>query len=119
MSKKNYPDTLICAKVDIGHFKMIADFYERKCPCWSGEFICPCPPFAETKNCRCGAVLPIDEEPKKGETENFKLYRIDFVQLSEIIKKGYTCVGDDSVACLCDDFMEKGVCKFKVFDKID
>lgn len=119
MSKTRHTDAIKLVKVDIGQFMMIADFYDRKCPCWGGKLTCPCPPFAETQNCKCEAVLPIGEEPKKGKTGNFKLYNINFDQVSKIIYRGYKCVGDDDLTCFCDEFMENGICKYKVFDKID
>ena len=102
-------------KVDIRWFKMLADFHDRKCPCWKEEYTCLCPPFAETADCRCEAVLPIAIEPKMGKTGDFELYYIDFKRVTGIIENGHKCVGDDGVTCLCDEFMVEGTCRYGVF----
>lgn len=106
-------------KVDVGWFKMLADFHDRKCPCWGDEYACPCPNFAETTECRCGAVLILDAEPRKDRTLNFELYNIDFERIADIIRKGHTCLGDDGVTCFCDEFMVEGQCKYDVFKRVN
>jgi len=109
------PDTY---KVDVGWFKMLTDFHDRRCPCYNGEYACPCPPFAETTECRCGAVLPPGAEPRKDRTFNFKLYHIDFQKLSDTIEKNNTCIGDDGVTCFCDEFTAGGRCNYGVFKRV-
>jgi len=103
-------------KVDVGHFKMIVDFYDRKCPCWGGKHFCPCPPFVETKNCRCGAVHKMDDP--KGQKPRFKPYKVNFNILSKIINNGYKCPEDKEKTCFCREFLESGNCKLNTFEKL-
>jgi hypothetical protein len=101
-------------RVDIGHFKMIVDYYDRRCPCWSGKYTCPCLPFAETKECRCGAVRATNDP--KAQNPKFSDFKIDFARLNEVIKNGRKCPKKDEV-CFCKQFLETGMCAFKIFEK--
>ena len=102
-------------KVDVGHFKMIADFYNRKCPCWGGKHSCPCPPFVETKNCACGAVRAIDDA--RAQKPRFETYKVDFSILSEVINNGYECPDEKGKTCFCQEFLETGNCKLNMFER--
>ena len=103
-------------RVDVGYFKMVVDFYDRKCPCWGGKYSCPCPPFVETKNCRCGSVRAL-EDPK-GQKPRFKIYKINLSILAEIINNGYKCPEEEERTCFCKEFLESGECRLNVFEKI-
>ena len=103
-------------KVDVDHFRMIAEYYDRKCPCWGGKHDCPCEPFTETKKCRCGAVHPLDDP--KGQTGSFKTYRINFDSLSKIVKKGHLCPENQERRCFCSEFLKVGKCKLGIFEKL-
>lgn len=103
--------------MDIDYFKMITDYYDRKCPCWGGKYTCPCPPFVGTKKCKCGAVRALDDP--KGRKSKYKTYRIDFPALVEIVERGYRCPEDDEKVCLCGEFLESGNCRLGVFSKIE
>lgn len=104
------------SKVDIGHFKMIVDYYERKCPCWGGKHSCPCPPFAETRNCRCGAVRAMNDP--KAQKPTFETYKIDFSTLAKVINNGHICPEEKEKTCFCGEFLESGKCKLNMFEKL-
>lgn len=98
----------------MGYFKMVVDYYNRKCPCWGGEYFCPCPPFVETQKCRCGAVR--DTSDPKAQKARYKTYTISFDLLTKIVNNGYVCPEED-MTCFCEDFLETGKCKLNVFKK--
>ena len=101
-------------RVDVGYFKMVVDYYNRKCPCWGGKYFCPCPPFVETRECRCGAVRDMDDP--KAQKARYKNYTISFDLLTRIVNSGYVCPEGD-ITCFCEDFLETGKCKLNVFEK--
>lgn len=103
-------------KVDLSYFKMIVEYYGRKCPCWGGQYYCPCPPFVETKNCRCGAVKTLNDP--KGQKPNYKLYKINFDVLVKVICNGYKCPKNHEKTCFCDEFLESGKCMLNMFEKV-
>lgn len=103
-------------KVDVGHFKMIIDYYDRKCPCWGGEHSCPCLPFVETKKCKCGAVRDLDDP--KAHKERFETYEIDFHVMSDVVNNDHKCPGEEGVTCFCEEFLESGVCRMHAFRKL-
>lgn len=104
-------------KVDVSYFKMIADFHDRKCPCWGGKFNCPCPSLAEAKLCRCGAVRTLDDP--KAQKPSFRTHAIDFQKLLKIIQDGYKCPEDEGKICFCKEFLESGKCALNVFKQSD
>jgi len=103
-------------RVDVGYLKTIVDFYDRKCPCWGGKYSCPCRPFLETKECRCGALRTMNDP--KGRKPAFKTYKINFSVLSEIISSGYSCPEEEERTCFCKEFLDSGRCRLKVLEKI-
>jgi len=103
-------------KVDIGYFKMIADYYERKCPCWGGKHLCPCPPFAETKKCSCGAIRVLNDP--KAQNPKFETYKVDFNTLAKVIANGHRCPEDAEKVCFCREFLDSGKCRLGMFEKI-
>jgi len=102
-------------KVDLGYFKMIADLYGRKCPCWGGKYSCPCPPFLETEKCRCGAVRNLSDP--KGQKATFRTYKINLEALAEIADNGYRCPKNVERTCFCREFLESGKCEANILEE--
>lgn len=103
-------------KVDVSYFRMIAEYYARKCPCWGGRYFCPCLPFVETKNCKCGAVRTLNDP--KGQKPAYKTYRINFDVLADVVNNGYKCPLDSEKSCFCKEFLESGKCALNIFEQI-
>jgi len=101
-------------RIDRDYLRMIVDYYDRKCPCWRGTHACPCPPFAQTKNCKCGAIRkPSDPKAQDGK---YELHNVDFRKLVVLVED-HKCPSDQQT-CFCREFLQTGNCKAKVFQSI-
>jgi hypothetical protein len=100
-------------KIDKEYVRMITEYYERKCPCWGGKHTCPCPHFAQTQECKCGAILRATD--RRAQNPKYKPYTIDFSKLNNLLKD-YKCP-EDQQTCFCKEFLETGNCKARIFQK--